>query len=100
MPKTLTWWLGGGYHLPNHVWAFLPVCTDARRVASPQGNVPLGRALSDSLGDEQLTESTDRPTSSEPSEADMPGVTTQVPRIDVGWAEALAAAYEEPLKDF
>src|SRR6266567_1510208 len=100
MPKTLTWWLGGGYHLPNHVWAFLPVCSDARRVASPQGNVPLGRSLSDSLGDEQLTESTDRPTPSEPSEATMPGVTTQVTQNDIGSAEELAAAYEETLKDF
>src|SRR6266567_1533831 len=100
MPKTLTWWLGGGYHLPNHVWAFLPVCSDARRVASPQGNVPLGRSLSDSLGDEQLTESTDRPTPSELAEATMPGVTTQVTQNDIGSAEELAAAYEETLKDF
>src|SRR6266705_5748314 len=100
MPKTLTWWLGGGYHLPNHVWAFLPVCSDARRVASPQGNVPHGRSLSDSLGDEQLTESTDRTTPSEPSEATMPGVTTQVTQNDIGSAEELAAAYEETLKDF
>src|SRR6266511_1845003 len=60
-----------------------------------------GRSLSDSLGDEQLTESTDRTaTQSEPSEQAMPGLTTQVTQNDVGSAEELAAAYEETLKDF
>jgi small subunit ribosomal protein S1 len=47
-----------------------------------------------------LTESTDLPTPSEPTEATMPGVTTQVTQNDIGSAEELAAAYEETLKDF
>jgi small subunit ribosomal protein S1 len=47
-----------------------------------------------------LTESTDRTTPSEPSQATMPGVTTQVTQNDIGSAEELAAAYEETLKDF
>ena len=47
-----------------------------------------------------MTESTDLPTPSEPTEATMPGVTTQVTQNDIGSAEELAAAYEETLKDF
>jgi len=44
-----------------------------------------------------LTESTERPTT---TEQDVPGVTTQVTQNDVGSAEDLAAAYEESLKAF
>jgi small subunit ribosomal protein S1 len=47
-----------------------------------------------------LTESTDRTTPTEPSQATMPGMTTQVTQNDIGSAEELAAAYEETLKDF
>ncbi len=47
-----------------------------------------------------MTESTDPTTPSEPAEATMPGMTTQVTQNDIGSAEELAAAYEETLKDF
>jgi small subunit ribosomal protein S1 len=87
-----------GYHLPNHCGLFCQCVLTL--IASPHrhGIVLTGSLLSDSLGDEQLTESTDRPTTG--SEQDMPGVTTQVTQNDVGSAEDLAAAYEESLKAF
>src|SRR5215211_6919264 len=86
-----------GYHLPNHCGLFCQCVLTL--IASPHRheNVCRGSLLSDSLGDEQLTESTDRPTA---SEQDVPGVTTQVTQNDVGSAEDLAAAYEESLKAF
>jgi small subunit ribosomal protein S1 len=87
-----------GYHLPNHCGLFCQCVLTL--IASPHrhGIVLTGSFLSDSLGDEQLTESTDRPTTG--SEQEMPGVTTQVTQNDVGSAEDLAAAYEESLKAF
>src|SRR5215211_301168 len=86
-----------GYHLPNHCGLFCQCVLTL--IASPHRheNVCRGSLLSDSLGDEQLTESTDRPTA---TEQDVPGVTTQVTQNDVGSAEDLAAAYEESLKAF
>jgi small subunit ribosomal protein S1 len=98
VPEPLTGWSNDGYHLPNHCGLFCQCVLTL--IASPHrhGIVLTGSLLSDSLGDEQLTESTDRPTTG--SEQEMPGVTTQVTQNDVGSAEDLAAAYEESLKAF
>src|SRR5215211_1724986 len=86
-----------GYHLPNHCGLFCQCVLTL--IASPHRheNAYRGSLLSDSLGDKQLTESTERPAT---TEQDVPGVTTQVTQNDVGSAEDLAAAYEESLKAF
>src|SRR5215211_4103947 len=86
-----------GYHLPNHCGLFCQCVLTL--IASPHRheNAYRGSLLSDSLGDKQLTESTERPAT---TEQDVPGVTTQVTQNDVGSAEDFLAAIDETIKYF